>query len=166
MPDMTAISGLLSSLKVSTDLTKSMLGIRDAQLVREKAVELTAEIMSAQASAMTAQAAQSELADRVRDLEKKIVELENWNREKQRYGLTEIATGVFAYAVKLEEQGSEPAHHICAGCYQNGRKSVLQKEMRNPGRNALLICHACKAELITAGSRGIEPYSGPRSRAR
>lgn len=155
MPDMTAISGLLSSLKASTDLTKSLLGIRDAQLVREKAVELTAEIMSAQASALAAHAAQSELADRVRDLEEQVVELEDWHREKERYQLTEVATGVFADATKPGMENGEPPHKICPNCYQQRRKSILQSYAR-PTRwqtNSFLRCDACKIEIVTGTVR-------------
>lgn len=163
MPDISAISGLLSSLKASTDLTKALLGIRDAQLVREKAVELTSEIMSAQASAMSAQAVQAELTERVRDLEQRIAELEDWGREKERYQLTQVANGVLAYELRAGMDNGEPPHMICANCYQRGRKSLLQTETRDPRRVRMLVCQACNAELITYGIRDMEHMKPSRS---
>ncbi|MEH3118866.1 MAG: hypothetical protein PGN25_15075 [Methylorubrum populi] len=164
MPDIAAISGLLSSLKASTDITKAMLGLRDANLVRDKAVELTTEIMSAQASAMAAQAAQAELTERVRDLEKQITTLENWNQEKDRYELTEVAAGVLAYSTRPGMENGEPPHKICSNCYQHCRKSLLQPEIRNPGRVRMLICQSCNAELIVTDMRDMEHMKPSRTR--
>ncbi|MGY2052379.1 hypothetical protein [Methylobacterium sp. JK268] len=153
MPDMAAISALASSLKTTVDLTKTMVGLRDAVLVREKAIELSAEIMSAQQSALAAQAAQFELVDRVRDLEKKIVDLENWEAEKQRYELKALASGVLAYVTKSGMENGEPPHSLCANCYNRGRKSLLQQELRATGRRIFMICHTCGAELVIRGER-------------
>lgn len=60
------------------------------------------------------------------ELEKTIVEMQNWNAESERYKLTEFTLGQFAYALKEELHASEPAHMICANCYQNLQKSILQ----------------------------------------
>ncbi|MCJ2033046.1 hypothetical protein [Methylobacterium sp. J-068] len=152
MVDIAAISGLTSSLKATSDIAKAMLGIRDELLIREKAVELNAQVMTAQSSALAAQAAQAELVERVRQLEQKVVELEDWEREKCRYQLAEIATGVFAYATKPGMEDGEPPHRICARCYQDGRKSILQgiSRTKNWTKLDLLVCHVCDAEIVLA----------------
>lgn len=132
-----------------------MLGIRDELLIREKAIELNAQVMTAQSAALAAQAAQAELVERVRELEKQVVDLEDWEREKGRYQLTEIATCVFAYATKPGMENGEPSHRICAGCYQDGRKSILQgiRRTKNWTRLEFLVCHACKAEIVSASHK-------------
>lgn len=152
MVDFSAIAGLSSSLKASSDIAKAMIGIRDGMLIREKAIELTSVIMSAQSGAMAAHAAQAELIERVRDLEKQIVELEDWEREKARYQLAEVAPGVFAYEAKPEMLAGEPSHRICAGCYQSRSKRILQSVSRSSGRGTTdyLRCDGCSAEIPIA----------------
>src|SRR5437868_5960993 len=100
MVDMTAISGLASSLKAVSEITKAMIGIRDGAMLQAKAIELNEIILSAQQSALDANIAQSELTQRVRDLEAKITKLESWDTEKRRYELAEIGAGGFAHVVK------------------------------------------------------------------
>jgi hypothetical protein len=168
VPDLTAISAVTSSLKATSDIAKAMLGIRDAQLVREKAVELTTEIMSAQASALSAQTAQFDLIDRVRELEDKVTQLENWDREKQRYQLEEPAPGIFVYRTKPGMENGEPTHRICADCYHRGRKSFLQQDTRYPGRYTVLVCSECGTDMLIVGHRPhyTEQTTRPGSRRR
>lgn len=157
VPDLTAMSALTSSLKATADIAKLIVGIRDEQMIREKAVELTTVIMSAQSGALAAQTAQFELIDRIRNLEQQVKDLEDWNLERQRYQLKEVAPAVFAYVTKPGMENGEPSHGICAACYQRGRKSLLQQETRDPGRVHYAVCHDCGAELILAGHRNETP---------
>lgn len=154
MPDITAISGLLTSLKVSADLTKAIIGLRDAELVRQKANELTAQILAAHQFALAAQTAQSELIERERALKEEVMDLKRWDREKKRYRLDEVAPGSFAYTTKPGKEAGEPPHKICANCYQGRRKSILQGVRRTSGwyANGYLVCPACKAEIVVAST--------------
>ena len=127
MVDIAAVAGVMSSLKATQDIVKAMLGLRDAAMVREKIVELQGAILTAQSDAFEVNAAQTALLERVRELEKQVADLEAWKAEKQRYELKNVALGAFAYALKPEEQGAEPAHWICARCYEHQRRSILQR---------------------------------------
>lgn len=128
MVDLAAVSGAMASLKTAHDIAKAMLGLRDATVVREKVFELQGAILSAQADTFEANAAQSALLDRVRQLEKEVADLEAWDAEKQRYCLQEVASGSFAYTIKPDAKGAEPLHWICANCYEHRRKSILQSQ--------------------------------------
>jgi hypothetical protein len=157
MVDMAAIAAAASALKSAFDLSKTALSLRDATLLHGKITEMQGEISSALASAITAQTDQMAMLKRVSDLEKEITDLKAWETEKQRYELKAISYGAFAYVLKVETQGSEPPHQICAGCYQHSKKSILQRKARssvagsNLGIPATLICSECKSEII-AGS--------------
>ncbi len=144
MVDIAAVAGVMSALKGAQDIAKATLGLRDAALVREKVIELQGAILAAQSGAFEAHTAQTALLERVRELEKQVADLEAWKAEKQRYELKEVAPGAFAYALKADEQGAEPAHRICAGCYEHRRKSILQRTT-----SIHLKCFDCGA-LITA----------------
>lgn len=146
----------LTSLKTSADLVKAALSLRDANLIHAKVDELRTEIYAAHESALAAQAAQTTLLQEVSGLKRQIAEFEDWDREKARYQLTEITTGVFVYATKAGMEAGEPAHSLCAQCFQLRRKSILQT-FNKSGTNGVisqLKCHACSAEIVT----GVTPY--------
>jgi hypothetical protein len=153
MVDMSAVAGLMTSLRSVVEITKAMKDVRDANLIQTKVFELTREIMSAQGCAIAAQAVQSDLLNSIRELEEKIAQLETWNTEKQRYKLTEIGHGMITYTLKDGMENGEPQHHLCASCYNQGQKSVMQTEIRFPGRCEVMVCHFCGSELYISGGR-------------
>ena len=156
MPDIAAISMALTSLKNSTDLTKALLGLRDANLVREKTFELTEQLIAAHSHVLDAKTAQSALIDEMDGLKKKVAEFEDWDREKARYQLKAIGTRNFVYATKPGMENEEPAVEICPNCYQHRRVSILQLETRRPNYSEHIVCHSCKFELCT--KLCAEPY--------
>lgn len=162
MVDMALIGGAANSLNVALNIAKAMLGIRDQALITEKALELGREIMTAQQSVMEAQAAQFALIERVRDLEKKLMEAETWKDEKGRYELKAVSAGGFAYVVKATDAGSEPPHWICATCYQAGRKSILQVRPIQPllRHNRVWACASCTTTFETSENQGPERANG------
>jgi len=129
----------LSSLKIAFDLAKGLKDIDDATRRNAAVIELQEKILSAQA-------AQSELVETVSELKKRVAELEAWDAEKQRYQLTEIATGMVCYTLKPEMRGTEPAHRLCANCYAKGQKAFLQQHLSGP-RLDRFVCQACGENL-------------------
>jgi len=145
--DMASLASAISSLKTAGDIAKAMIGLHDARTVQAKVIELNGIILSAQHSALTAQSDQLTLLERVRELEKEIARLKAWETEKQRYQLTDIGDGTFAYAIKESVSGGEPPHYICANCYEQAKKSILNRS-RMPSGGDLLTCSSCNAKLI------------------
>lgn len=162
---MASFQAVASSLTSAGEITRAILGMRDEAKIHTKVMELNTMIMQAQGAALSAQTSSIAHVDRIRDLEKRIVELENWDREKQRYQLHEVVPGVFAYALKEDMRAGEPAHQVCARCYQDGIKSILHKEVQSVGRVNTLVCDRCGSELITSGMRH-ESHARPKPRGR
>jgi hypothetical protein len=102
--------------------------------------------MAAQSCALEVQTAQSALLNRIRDLEEEKAKLENWTTEKQRYELTDFGGGTFAYLLKSGEAKGEPLHRICAACYHNEKKSILQFTHRSEGQD-WFKCHGCGTQM-------------------
>lgn len=150
MTDPLTIGGAIASLKTAGEIAGAFVGLRDQAMIQTKVIELQSVILAAQSSAMSAQSEQFALLDAKRGLEAKIAELEAWDREKERYQLQEIGRGSFAYALKADAQGTEPAHMICPNCYQQRRKSLLQATDTVTMRLRTHRCPACKTEV--AGS--------------
>lgn len=131
----------LGAVKAAFDLAKSLKNINDATIRNGAVIELQEKILSAQE-------AQTALIQRVGDLEKEVANFEKWDAEKEKYELKEIHTGSYAYAVKENARGSEPPHLICANCYEQNKKRILQKSSA-----VHMTCPECKTR-IDCGSLG------------
>jgi hypothetical protein len=142
MVDMAAIGGALSSIKAASDIANAMLKIHDAKTIQEKTIELNRVILSAQGSVLEANAAQSSLLEHVRSLEKQVTEFEKWDTEKEKYEMREIFSRSFAYAIKESARGSQPEHLICAKCYEDRKKMVLQRVDASH-----VMCPECKTKI-------------------
>ena len=128
------ISGL-GGLKAAFDLAKGLKDIDDRARRNEAVIELQDKIL-------TAQRAQSDLVERIHELEKQLASFEQWNAEKEKYELKEIYPETFAYVIKEDARGTEPSHLICAACYQGCKKSILQKSS-----GVHLTCPECKTQV-------------------
>ena len=111
----------LGALKTAFDIAKGLKDIDDAARRNAAVIELQEKILAARE-------AQSALLDRVSELEEKVVSFEKCDTEKERYELKELipASPTFAYTLKPNAQPPEKFHCICATCYQNRIKSILQ----------------------------------------
>lgn len=80
------------------------------------------------------------------------MEIETWEQEKEKYKLREICPHVFVYAIKEEEKGAEPSHWICAACYNQGKKSILQLNRKEKAGH-FYICYECCSEICDHSKR-------------
>lgn len=147
----TIIQGAVTALKGAGDIAQGLSKLNTMAEVQAKAIELQQIILSAQSYALTAQAEHFSLLEKIRQLEKELTDIKAWESEKQRYELKELKSGVFAYALKEQTNPSEPAHNICASCYEHGKKSVLQSISMAVGRTVYLVCHGCNSQILFQG---------------
>ena len=147
MIDPSSIVTLVTSLQAASEITKVMVGLRDGAMLQAKAIELNGVILTAQSSALASNVAQAALLDRVGNLEKQIAQMEAWDAEKQRYELAPLYDGSLACRVKEAMRGAEPEHYICANCYTQGKKSILQGATTSY-QGHVLTCPQCKAEIV------------------
>jgi hypothetical protein len=131
----------ISAIKSAFDIAKGLKDIDDAARRNAAIIELQEKIL-------TAQQAQSELIEKIRELEHKVAVFENWETEKQRYALTDFGGGTFALVLKPDKANGEPVHRLCPTCYEKGQKSILQFEFVSSlsGREKWK-CHACNSEF-------------------
>ena len=137
MVDMSMITGGLASLKAAKDIAEGLVSLRDTAKFQGAVVELQGKILAAHAD-------QFSLLERVRELEAKMAQLEAWEAERKRYKLTDYGGGTFAYELKAEAAEGEPMHRLCAACYQQGYKSILQFDFRTAAGQDKYDCPACK----------------------
>ena len=91
----------LGAVKTAFDMAKALQGIHDVTARDRAVIDLQKEILSAQA-------AQSDLVEAVGTLKKEVTRLEAWDADKERYKLTEMRAGVFAYTLKEVVEGGVP----------------------------------------------------------
>lgn len=75
------------------------------------------------------------------------LKLKDWQVDKVRYELCALAQNALAYSVKPEHASVEPLHYLCASCYQNNIKSILQAD-GYAGFERKLSCHSCKSSVL------------------
>jgi hypothetical protein len=154
MVDIGSIAALVGSLKAAGDITKTVMGLRDGQMIQAKIIELQSVILSAQSSALTAQQDQFTMLEKVRALEQQVAQLERWNGEAEQHELKQIDGGAFAYMHKSSADGSAPPHWLCVNCFEHKRKSILQyKERTKDNRSSVWACPHCKSQVVTHWSR-------------
>ena len=144
---MDVIASAFGTLKTASDITQGLLALKTDAAVSTKAVELNRVIAEVQQQLFTAQTDYAAVLGRVRELEAEIVQFKNWEQEKQRYELHQLAPGTLVYRVKSEMQGPEPVHDLCPNCYQDGVKSILQNSGFTKGHDSF-SCPRCKALFL------------------
>jgi len=158
--DMALIQGTISSLRLAGEIAKDFLDLKTFNEVSGKVAELQSAILTAQSSAMEANAAQFSMIEEVRALKAELTRIKAWDTEKSRYKLFEPWKGSIAYALKGSMSNSEPPHYICTGCYENGRKSILN-QTTNVHRDIFYSCPVCKSQVPTHCRGGVAAEYAP-----
>ncbi len=160
MVDIMTFQGVITGLKTAGEIAKGLLHLHSLTEVQTKVIDLQSAILAAQSSALAAQSEQSSMVQRIRDLEEEITRMKAWEETKQRYQLISPWNGCHVYALKESSKGPEPPHWICAQCYEDGRKSILQNAQRHERRIFHTIkCFRCNLEIDIRGEteRRYEP---------
>jgi hypothetical protein len=138
--DFSAAFGLMKAI---TGTTKRFADTREEFKVNEVAIQLQGIALDLQSEMQMIQSDYQNVLRAKEDLEKKLVEQEGWDKERARYRLEKVGHGVFVYSLDMTQPNIEPAHWICANCYQEKKKSIIQ---RNPYPH--WICPRCKISVI------------------
>lgn len=130
----------IGALKSAFDLAKGIKEIDDAAKRNSAVIDL-------QSTILTAQQAQGELLNENSELKKENTALKAWGVEKSRYELIDLYRGLFAYVLKAGCEQGEPPHALCANCFQQGKKSILQSSGDIQTHNRTWDCPSCKTKI-------------------
>ena len=139
MTDAAIITAGFQSLKASFEIGKALLKMGISAEIKDRIREMNDGILAAQESAIASQQHESALLKQISALEKQITDFEAWAAEAETYKLANVRTPnhpmglAFAYAPKEGTHTGEPPHFICASCYQERHKSILQEQILYPG---------------------------------
>lgn len=168
-----AISEIMAawqSLKVAGDIAKGLIDLKTMAEVQTKTAELNQMILAAQNDLFAANATHASLVEEIGELKERLLRMESWDAQKKRYKLVAVSAGATAYALQKSMSDGEPPHYLCANCYENGKRSILNAghSMRAlGGYTVVLICTAptCKATMDTgalsiSGAKYAEDFAG------
>lgn len=137
------IGAAIQGMKVLYEIVKANKGLIQYNELVSAVAEVNGKLIEAQTAALASQEKQTLLAERVRELEKKIIELENRESELQKYEPYAFPTGTRALALKPGMQDSEPVHYLCEPCANKGQISRMQPDGFHDGRGLFLRCPHC-----------------------
>ncbi|HEY5043695.1 MAG TPA: hypothetical protein VIK53_17110 [Verrucomicrobiae bacterium] len=128
----TEFSTVFGLLKTITGTAKRLADTRQEVKVNEVAIQLGSIVLDLQAEMNVIQSDYQNVLRTRDDLEKKLIEQENWNKERARYQLKQVGSSLwgfgspFVYALKPGQDAGEPNHWLCARCYNDNKKRILQ----------------------------------------
>jgi hypothetical protein len=137
----TELSAGIAGLKTVADLAALVLKMNVDAAVKQKAEESNFAIINAQSLMLELQVQYQELLSQKNEIEKRLVEIEDWNVKAANYELKEMA-GVFFFALKADQETPTPAHWLCCGCYQKRQEGILCKTVKDAG-GYLYRCPLC-----------------------
>lgn len=143
----TEISAALTTIKVAKDLIRGISSLNADVAIKEKTVDLLGTIVDLQEHILSMQSKYGELLKSKSDLEEKLKQHEEWLITKSGYTLNEVATGVFVYCSKESKDATEPKHWLCASCFNNEKKSILQLSNYN-GKGEYYSCQRCEKDIF------------------
>ncbi|MDK9716700.1 MAG: hypothetical protein OEL57_02190 [Trichlorobacter sp.] len=143
----TEINAAVQSAKALFEVVKANKGLAEYNEIVAAVSEVNTKLMSATGVALASQEKQVALTSRISELEKEIVKLKNWEREAERYQLTEICSGVFNLTVKPGMENGEPQHKLCTACFMKSKKGYLQRSDFN-SQGTHYKCDCCGFEIL------------------
>ena len=148
--DMSAIGAALTSLNTMKNIAQAMLGLHDVQALQAKVIDFNNAIIDAQTKIFLVNEERTALLQKISALEKEVADLEAWETTKNRYEMKNTSGGGFAWFLKKDAQGSEPPHEICAKCYEEKKRNILQPKQPSAAAGMLpeLYCPACKTRIL------------------
>lgn len=113
---------------------------------------LKVSVGEAELSALKLEKAQIELNDEIK-------RLKQWHEEKA--GYEEYITPAGGATYRRKHHGSErgSGHHLCATCFENDKKSVLQRIPRDGF--VQFQCHQCGTPVLMETLKGFVEFQGP-----
>lgn len=139
----TEIAAAIQSAKIAFDLIKATKELSNSTEILTAVNDVQMKLSSAIAAALASQEKQASLAERVRELETQLRDVEDWNSQMRRYKLVEFPTRALAHQLKPEMANGAPLHYLCTACVDKKKKTTLQPESN------WLNCPECKYHIVT-----------------
>lgn len=143
----TELTALTQSTQTLFNLIKSATQLNTDNKINVAISDITSKLTATNETAMQTQEKLLRYMEKNAELEKKISQLEKWDKEKEQVELMEIARGNFAYVARSVTTDFQSSPKLCATCFEQGIKSYLQQS-NEPERKRGLTCQSCSHKII------------------
>lgn len=145
------VAAAFTSAKTAGDIAKSLITLRDEDMVRGRVMDLTGTLMELQQQMMQGQLEQMALIKKVAELEENLHKVSSKQNVLNRYELLGVGPAKVVYALKKEFQETEPAHLCCTNCYDKGHRSVLKAVRQSGSTSMKFSCPDCTNTFYITG---------------
>jgi hypothetical protein len=124
--------------------------------VRERLSRLEGAIGKAKSSVVSAEQSHLAMLETLNWLKEKLEIFQAWEVEQKKYVMKRFDPGVIAYQRKTEAyqskagdeqlEAADPAHLLCAKCFERKKRSILQATPKIERRYPVFKCHECRSE--------------------
>lgn len=146
MTEVIAIGAAIAAVKNFVDLV-GKLGDDVSKEKAEAISQLYDSVLDIQQQLLTAQSREYELLSRCRALEEEIAHAKDWQAEAVRYVLRSVDGGVVRQQ-KANDASGNPPHWLCANCFEDQRKSYLQKDPKIVSDRHVWKCPRCSTAVL------------------
>ena len=136
-------------LKTASDLIKGFNSLKNQVALNEIKLELTNIVLSLQSNASSLQEKYDEVIRSKNELEQKLTEFRNFDSEKKKYVLKEIAPSVIAYIPQDEKDRVGNTHWLCQNCLDNSQKFSIYQVKQKHSLDIDYYCPSCKNQFTT-----------------
>ncbi|MFM0068740.1 hypothetical protein [Paraburkholderia aspalathi] len=139
-----ASGNVLDRIVTTLDHLRELQGLQLNARARSTANEIERVLTNGWTEAIRAQAYCLTLSGELTALRQQVTNLRNQLTDRKRYALEQITPGSFAYGSRFAVEANEARHFLCAPCFDQGVRSILQFE-HFWHRHTMLRCHRCSA---------------------
>jgi hypothetical protein len=123
---MVEIASVFASAKIAYDIAKGINSLNSDVEIKQAVSKVLETLLSVQSDALTKQQELSLFIKEKDNLEKKLMEFENWEKTASQYKLVSMGIGNLVYVTNDVSQSTVPKHYICPNCYEKRKRSILQ----------------------------------------
>ena len=132
----------ISGIKLAMDMARGLSALKSEAEINMAIIDIQRILLEAQSSAIEEKQKLVNLSYQIQQLQVELKSKNDWTKEAQRYALTACETGVFTYDLRPEFANGETQHRLCANCFNNQKKSILQGKK-------MAACQSCEKRIQT-----------------
>jgi hypothetical protein len=127
---MNEIAAFATAVSHAINIAKAIIDTRDETKLASLKLEFVAALLELNTKQLSLAQRYQSVIDANESLKQQLETYERWEQESQRYQLHQLEPGILVYALKPEHAATQPPHWLCAACYNDRKKSVLQRESK------------------------------------
>ena len=135
----------LGGIKTLIELMRNFSATKSTSEIEAMRTEMLGQLTDVQLTVLELQDQLGTASQRVQEMEKENERLRDWTSEREKYELKEMGPQAFAYVLK-DTQGDGPTPRLCAHCFENAERSILQSAGFY-SVNQVLECPRCKNQV-------------------